>query len=121
MSGTSITTIQYLVFAYAIGVGVFIGCFIVLLNKYEKYIGLVKTDYKWLKMIEGGIRTLLSIASIYIVFIMPIDLIEFLIGDLSYLKKTYNIYFFTVVCSSIISIYILIRQGKIKINKKHRN
>lgn len=109
---------QYLVSAYAIIIGILIGFSLILLSKFQEYLILKKTKNKWFKIKEGVFRVIFAIASIYIVFIMPIELLRYFIINSNYLKEFYNLYFYSVVCSSIASIFILIKLGKIRIKRK---
>jgi hypothetical protein len=118
MSEISTSLMQYLVFAYAIIIGISIGFYLILLSKFQEYLILNRTENKWFKLKEGGARVIIAIASIYIVFIMPIDLLRHFVSDPNYLKKLYDLYFYSVICSSIISIFILIKLGKIRIKRK---
>lgn len=109
---------RYLVLGYAIIIGILVGFYLILLSKIQGYFTLRKTENKWFKIKEGGLRIILAIASIYIVFIIPIDLLQHFIIDPKYSKKLYDLYFFSVVCSSIVSILIFIKLGKIRIKRK---
>ncbi len=118
MSEISTNLMQYFVFVYAIIIGILIGFYLILLIKFQEYLILKKTENKWFKIKEGVFRVILAIASIYIVFIMPIELVRHFIINPNYVKKLYDLYFYSVVCSSIASIFILIKLGKIRIKRK---
>lgn len=118
MSEISTNLMQYLVFAYAIIIGILIGFYLIPLSKFQEYLILKKTENKWCKIKEGVFRVIISIASIYIVFIMPIELLRNFIFNPNYVKKLYDLYLYSVVCSSIASIFILIKLGKIRIKRK---
>lgn len=118
MSEISTSSMQYLVFTYAIIIGILIGFYLILLSKFQEYLKLKRTKNKWFKIKEGVSRVILAIASIYIVFIMPMELLRHLIINPNYVKKLYDLYFYSVVCSSFVSIFILIKFGKIQIKRK---
>lgn len=118
MSEISTNLMQYLVFVYAIIIGILIGFYLILLSKFQEYLTLKKTENNWFKIKEGGFRVILAITSIYIVFIMPIEVLRHFIINPNYVTKLYDLYFYSVVCSSIVSIFILIKLGKIRIKRK---
>ncbi len=118
MSEISKDLIQYFVFTYAIIIGILIGFYLIFLSKFQEYLILKKAKIKCFKIKEGVCRVILAIVSIYIVFIMPIELLRLFIINPNYVKKLYDLYFYSVVCSSIASIFILIKLGKIRIKRK---
>ena len=118
MNQISTSLVQYLVFVYAIIIGILIGFYLILLSKFQEYMALKKTKNIWFKIKEGLFRVILAIASIYIVFILPIELLWHFIINPNYVKNLYDLYFYSVVCSSIVSTLILIKLGKIRIKKK---
>ncbi|MCP4118752.1 MAG: hypothetical protein GY737_25830 [Desulfobacteraceae bacterium] len=118
MNQISTSSVPYLVFAYAIIIGILIGFYFILLSKIEEYVGLKKTKNIWFKIREGLFRVILAIASIYIVLILPIELLRHFIINPDYVKELYDLYFYSVVCSSIVSTLFLIKLGKIRIKRK---
>lgn len=118
MDHISTSLAQYLIFAYAIIIGILIGFYLIFLSKFQKYMALKKTPNMWFKVKEGLFRLTLAIMSIYAVFILPMELLRRFIANPNYVKNLYDLYFYSVICSGIVSTLILIKLGKIRTKRK---
>jgi len=87
MSQISASLLQYLIFVYAVTIGILIGFYLIFLNKVQEYIKLKETKNIWFKMKEGFLKVALAIASLYFVFILPVELLRQLIIDQIQINK----------------------------------
>ena len=118
MDHISISLAKNLIFAYAIIIGILIGFYLTLLSKFQEYIALKLNQNIWFKLKEVFFRVILAIVSIYAVFILPMELLRYFITNPNHVKNLYHLYFYSVICSGIVSTLILTRLGKITFKRK---
>ncbi len=108
----------YWVFVSAIFMGVLISCVLIFLSKFQEYMELKKIDTTWFKFVDASWRVVFTVVSIYVAFIMPIDLLSHYLKTADNRKDIIDLYYICFVLSCVLSCFVFIKLGKIRIKNK---
>jgi hypothetical protein len=110
--------IKILVFLAAIGLGLAMSISLVYVNKFKEYIAVrKKTEGNYWKIIDLSWRISLPILFGFICLIVPLNLMCYFVDDKSIIDTLSSIYLFSFVGCFFISLFVLIKLGKIRKDK----